>query len=265
MHAEENTNTETTKALKLATKCITTIGSFGEAVHICETKSSSNLISEDHQNPIVLDPKFCMNGVNDRCNKYIDKKGEYGPWGKIVLNAISKINQEELKKTFYSNSIPDMDYICPQFNNFDEELKNKFWVWTIASLSWQESSCISTRESEGINCRAVGLLQLEDAYHLRSWRGPACRTRDMLQPANNLSCGIQILHDQLLGAEGKRMPASTGELFWKSSYWQEMRFKKKNEDRMKRLKARALDPESKSKPEIKELIMRFPMCRSPKD
>jgi hypothetical protein len=47
---------------------------------------------------------------------------------------------------------------------------------------------------------------------------------------------VDILHQQLLGAEGSYFKnIGTGELFWKSSYWQHLRLKNKGPKQLQML------------------------------
>jgi hypothetical protein len=217
--------------------------------------------SAGETNKVILAPHFSSNGVINRCEKFFDNKGELGPWGDSVIKAIKKLPPEEQKLSFFSNTIPDMNFICPQFSQFSNDLKLKFWAWTFASIAWQESSCQPTNISQGINCRAIGLLQLEDTRELRKSRGPNCGVLSVMEPNENLSCGVEILHQQLLGSNGTYFKnIGTGELFWQSSYWQHLRLKDKGLRQQKLLSEKSQSQDLTQKPSIKDLIMRFPYC-----
>lgn len=211
---------------------------------------------------VTLSPHFSLNGIKDDCDKFFDNAGNTGPWGNQIIKTITKLPKEELENSFYSKDIPDMDFICPKFKEFPSELKLKFWVWTFAAISWQESSCNEKVSAQGTNARAVGLLQLEDTRQLRKSRGPNCDVASVRDPANNLACGVDILHQQLLGAEGKYFKnVGTGELFWKSGYWQHLRLKDNSSRAQKMLTAKSQSQEIPKKTNIKELVMRFPYCQ----
>lgn len=209
---------------------------------------------------MALDPEFSTNGANDACSKFIKIDGTLGPWGESIIKSIDKLPEEETKKTYLSNSIPDMDFICPNFKNFDNEIKKKFWVWTFASIAWKEATCNPKITAQGVNSKAVGLLQLEDSRRLRSGRGDNCEVSEVISPGNNLACGVEILHQQLLGKDSTYFTTSTGELFWKGTYWQDLRYKKRTQEKDQSLISRSQAPSNK-KTEIKELVMRFPLCR----
>lgn len=209
---------------------------------------------------ISLDPEFSSNGVGENCFQYIDSNGEYGPWGKSVIEAINKLQEDELKNSYLADNFTDMDLVCPNFKNFNDQVKLKFWVWTFAAISWQESSCNPKTTAQGINSKAVGLLQLEDSLRLRAGRGGQCEVKDVKHPSNNIACGVEILHQQLLGPKSSYFTTSTGELFWKSGYWQHLRFRKRTQSKEQELIDQSQSP-SNSKTNIKELIMRFPNCR----
>ncbi len=210
---------------------------------------------------VVLAPHFSNNGVNNKCDKFFDKKGDLGPWGNSVIKAINKLPPKEQDRSFLSNSIPDMNFICPNFSQFSKDLKLKFWAWTFAAIAWQESSCDPNEISQGINCKAVGLLQLEDTMELRKGRGPNCGVSTVMEAHENLSCGVEILHQQLLGSNGTYFKnIGTGELFWKSSYWQHLRLKDNGVNQQKILSKKSQSQDTTLKPSIKDLVMRFPFC-----
>jgi hypothetical protein len=209
---------------------------------------------------IILDAEFSSNGVGDNCFKYIESNGEVGSWGKSVIEAIYKLPKDEIQNSYLANSFTDMELVCPNYKNFNEQLKLKFWVWTFAAISWQESSCNPKTTAQGINSKAVGLLQLEDSLRLRAGRGGHCEVKDVKQANNNIACGVEILHQQLLGPKSTYFTNSTGELFWKSGYWQHLRLRKRTQVKEQELIDQSQSP-SNSKTNIKELVMRFPNCR----
>jgi len=210
---------------------------------------------------IVLTPHFNLNGVKG-CNQFIKDDGSIGPWGNSVVSTIVKLPSSELENSFFSNDIPDMDFICPKFKDFSQQLKLKFWVWTFSSISWQESGCNPNVTAVGTNAKAVGLLQLEDTRTLRKSRGENCDVPSVKDPKNNLACGVDILHQQLLGSKGSYFGNSaTGELFWKSSYWQHLRLKDKSQRQQQLLTQKVQSDDLGKKTNIKELVMRFPFCQ----
>lgn len=210
---------------------------------------------------VVLSSHFNLNGVKD-CNQFLKDDGSIGPWGVNIINTIAKLPPSELEQSFFSDSIPDMDFICPKFNQFSPALKLKFWVWTFSAISWQESSCNPKTSAQGTNARAVGLLQLEDTRGLRKSRGPNCDVSSVTDVKNNLACGVDILHQQLLGAKGTYFKGvGTGELFWKSSYWQHLRLKDSSPRKQQLLTQKIMGQEPSKKTNIKELVMRFPYCQ----
>jgi len=219
------------------------------------------LSNPEDANQVVLSPHFNLNGVKG-CNKFIEDDGDIGPWGNTVISAITKIPAAELEDSFFSNDIPDMDFICPKFKEFSSQLKLKFWVWTFSAISWQESSCNPNISAIGTNARAVGLLQLEDTRNLRKSRGDNCDVPSVKDPKNNLACGVDILHQQLLGPKSNYFGNSaSGELFWKSSYWQHLRLKDKSPRLQQKMTQKVQSDDIGKKTNIKELVMRFPLCQ----
>lgn len=248
-HAEDGL----VETVEIANKSLEEINDTGNIQLPCSTGAIGDT-------KIILDPEFSLNGVDENCYKFFNKVGEIGPWGKAVVDTINKLPKEEVKISFLSKGFADKDLVCPNFERFSDDLKLKFWVWTFAAISWQESSCKPQVTAQGVNAKAVGLLQLEDSKRLRQGRGKHCEVNDVMKPENNIACGVEILHQQLLGEESDYFPTSTGELFWRSTYWQHLRFKKRTLAKEQQL----IDQSQKiadKKTDIKELVMRFPYCR----
>lgn len=244
-----------TAAVKLASKSLNSVNDSTVQKPPCDIPPNP---------PVPLADEFALKGVEDGCDKFLNDKGEAGEWGKIILKKMNSLSEKQMKESFLSNDIPDMPFVCPRFHEFSDELKKKFWVWTFASIAWEESSCNPGASAAGINCKAVGLLQLEDSSRLRRGRGDSCEVPSVTAPQNNLACGVDILSAQLQGTKSDyfRATKATGELFWKSSYWLHMRIKGKDEQReaTKRKLIKSVMTDNQ-KPDIKTLVMRFPYCR----
>lgn len=242
---------ELTESVKLATKSLSNVNKVTQAKSPCDIPDNP---------PVPLAQQFDYKGA--KCDQFLTDSGNYGVWGKIISDKIKKIPLEELRYSYLSNDIPDMDFICPNFSQFSDELKIKFWTWTFASIAWEESTCLPNSRVKGINCQAVGLLQLEGAAKLRKGRGEDCQGASILDPRSNLACGVEIMHDQLLGQRSPYYKGTdaTGELFWEGSYWLHMRLKEKKEEEHKRKLLSSISGKEK-KPNIKTLVMRFPYCR----
>ena len=241
------------ESVNLVNKSFSTISNTGKVKLAC----SADIVEKS---PVILTPEFSEDGVDDNCFKYIDDDGKIGPWGQTVINTINKLPKNEIRDTFLDKKFADMDLVCPNFSKFDDSLKMKFWVWTFASISWQESNCKPKVTAQGTNSKAVGLLQLEDSRRLREGRGDHCEVADIINPNNNIACGVEILHQQLLGPKSSYFTTSTGELFWKGAYWQHLRYKKRSQTRDQQL-IDLSQSQHDHKSDIKELVMRFPYCR----
>lgn len=94
-----------------------------------------------------------------------------------------------------------MRYFCPGFRNMDRDERIRFWVWTMASISYVESTCgtdPSTRRPKyDANARyathVVGEFQMEADVNKRYWRGPNCRNRSVVTFQDNMSCALDEL------------------------------------------------------------------------
>ncbi len=245
-------NDELTATVKLAVDSLETVNESTVQKPPCDIPPNP---------PVPLAEEFSRKGVGGLCEKFLTDTGEVGEWGQLILKTIDSIPPEELKDSFLSNNIPDMGFVCPRFSEFSDELKKKFWVWSFASIAWEEASCKPREAAQGVNCKAVGLLQLEDSRRLREGRGENCEVNNIIDPKNNLPCGVEIMHQQLLGEKSSYFPNSTGEVFWKSSYWLHLRLKQKNADETRNRLMKTVSTDANDKPNIKTLIMRFPYCR----
>jgi hypothetical protein len=161
------------------------------------------------------------------------KKAELGgntwnpEWDQIIEKAIPP--------EMLSSQVPrDVQRFCPRFYSVAESEKRAFWAYFFQALAGAEAGLnpktrahhtqpeVATRdEVSGVSGRTEGLLQLTYADQKRygcdfNWQ--ADRTlkandpaRTILQPKNNLECGIKILSNQLFTLHKP--------LLTRSSYW----------------------------------------------
>lgn len=132
----------------------------------------------------------------------------------------------------------DVRQFCPRFSAMNGAEKRAFWAYFFQALSGAEAGLKATSDVQhtesqvavvdGVShrmVRAEGLLQLtyEDAKRYRcdfNWSADKHLSehdpnKTILQPRNNLLCGVNILDDQLV--RRKRPLLST------SSYWSTLR------------------------------------------
>jgi len=161
------------------------------------------------------------------CTDFIHRNGAYGPWGTVAETYLDNLGPQS---HMFKKDRPGMTGpggICPNWNTLTFRQKKHFWVWTLASLAWDESTCkASSRNSRATDGVAVGLLQLPEAKSSRSWRGPNCKVKSVADATNNIKCGLDILSELMLGKEGEYK--SNGKLYGSgsSSYWANFRQKK---------------------------------------
>ncbi len=148
------------------------------------------------------------------------KKAELGgttwnpDWDRIVENSIPP--------EMLSRQVPrDVQRFCPRFYDMSDTDKRAFWAYFFQALAGAEAGLnpktrahhtepeVSTRdEVSGMSGRTEGLLQLTYADQKRygcdfDWQtdrrlkanDPA---RTILQPKNNLECGVKILANQII-------------------------------------------------------------------
>jgi hypothetical protein len=161
------------------------------------------------------------------------KKAELGgntwnpDWDAIVEKAVPP--------EMLSREVPrDVERFCPRFYDMNETDKRAFWAYFFQALAGAEAGLNPTTrahhtESEvsvpdsvtGMSGRTEGLLQLTYADAERygcdfDWQSDRkLKANDpnktILQPKNNLECGIKILEKQIIG---QRKP-----LLYHAGYW----------------------------------------------
>lgn len=131
-------------------------------------------------------------GSSAGCQKFINKKGEVGPWGRVALKEIEKSNNVE----FYETATPrGISKFCPNFNNMDAERRKLFWIWVLASMADPESSCNPREVARGPNGNAVGLFQLDpNACRIMNFH---FSESDLQEPSNNIRCAVSRLRRDL--------------------------------------------------------------------
>lgn len=181
--------------------------------------SYANENYEDNQDDLlgITDKLFSSGGTRGRCNNFIDKEGNYGEWGEFV---VERLQEEGVDSLFYQNDLLAMTSVCKRWPEFNQNEKEHYWVWIIASMAWDESKCGEHRwmDHDGL----VGLLQMEKDVADRKWRGENCRVEDLLDHRNNIRCSFDILAELLKGKDG--LYKSNGLLYQNpNSYWEKFR------------------------------------------
>jgi hypothetical protein len=161
------------------------------------------------------------------------KKVELGgtPWNPDWDRIIEKALPQEM----LSSQVPrDVRRFCPRFYDMNETDKRTFWAYFFQALAGAEAGLnpktrahhteleVAQRdEVSGVSGHTEGLLQLTYADQKRygcdfDWQAdralkPNDPDRTILQPKNNLECGVKILANQIIV---KHKP-----LLARSGYW----------------------------------------------
>jgi hypothetical protein len=162
-----------------------------------------------------------------------EKKVELGgtPWDPQWDEIIEKALPQEM----LSAQVPqDVRRFCPRFYQMDETDKRTFWAYFFQALAGAEAGLnpnASVRHTEqvvaerdevtGTDIHSEGLLQLAYAdkrrygcnfdWHADRTLKPKDPAKTILQPKNNLECGVKILANQII-TQHKTLLA-------KSAYW----------------------------------------------
>lgn len=166
-----------------------------------------------------------------------EKKVELGhaPWE----SQWDEIIEKALPAEMLSSQVPkDVLRFCPRFYGMDETSKRAFWAYFFQALAGAEAGLNPTSSvrhpapeaTTAIDApvptpRTEGLLQLEYADHKRygcdfdrqADRGLKATdpAKTILQPKNNLECGVKILFNQII--------VHHKPLLTHSSYWEPLR------------------------------------------
>jgi hypothetical protein len=161
------------------------------------------------------------------------KKAELGgtPWNPKWDGIIEKALPEEM----LSSQVPrDVRRFCPRFYDMSDTDKRAFWAYFFQALAGAEAGLnpktrahhtepeVAKRdEVSGMSGRTEGLLQLTYADQKRygcnfNWQAdrtlkPNDPARTILQPKNNLQCGVKILANQII-VQHKPLLARSG--YW---------------------------------------------------
>jgi hypothetical protein len=149
-----------------------------------------------------------------------EKKVELGglPWNPEW----DEIVEKALSPQMLSSQVPrDVRRFCPRFYEMDETDKRTFWAYFFQALAGAEAGLnpntsvphsepdVTARdEARGTAARTEGLLQLAYADQRRygcnfDWKldralKPKDPAKTILQPKNNLECGVKILFNQII-------------------------------------------------------------------
>lgn len=161
---------------------------------------------------------FYRQGAN--CSEFIKPTGVYGRYGESIVAEINKnpryqsVLIEDKSKAIARD--PQMKAICPNFVNLSADEKKRFWVWTFASIAWDEARCTNPRRTQCTFANCIGIMQVDELESRRYWRGPGCRGRSMARPEDAFRCSLEIMRGQYEGFYGR--PPSL-----RKSYWQKLR------------------------------------------
>lgn len=169
---------------------------------------------------ILLTESFSEDGAD--CSKFIDDNGDFGEYGKILLEALLEKGTDSHLFADDRPGMEDSPYTCPAWKTLSFDMRLRFWVWTFAAIAWDESKCDArARNTQASNGVAVGLLQLDEARSARRWRGRNCEAKNVSAPRENLRCGVDIMDELMRGRDG--LYKASGKLWGDTSYWQKLK------------------------------------------
>jgi hypothetical protein len=172
-------------------------------------KRKVRVAQDDLSVKFAYTPDGGMKQPKKRCELFMNEKGEYNSYGKIVKNYILEDKSDDGHSRFLSDDLVGMTAspkICPNWTKFDDAMKIKFWVWTFADIAYWESGCwAEVPDHKDINDYAVGLYQLERKVSNRASRGPNCAVsvKAIHSPYSNIRCAMDMIRYQLKPTENQ--------------------------------------------------------------
>lgn len=96
-----------------------------------------------------------------RCDDYIKDDGNFGKVGEIAKQVLEN---EKFKTMLTAFKQSDIARLCPNFPRMTEDQRVGFWIWTLAGIEWDETSCGTLRMS--VPSRGRPGTQLVGRLHL---------------------------------------------------------------------------------------------------
>jgi len=142
-------------------------------------------------------------------------------WSETIVEAIDLYGPNLLNQEISDNDLSAIN--CLGFNKANHEQKKQLWKVIFASIARYESNYRSERMKprnyrdvirSAQNKVPMGILQLGTGAtaHGKGCSG-AKSAKWLLDPINNLKCGVQIMNNQLSGGRSGRFTGVVGRLF----------------------------------------------------
>lgn len=110
-----------------------------------------------------------------RCDDYIKDDGNFGKVGEIAKQVLEN---EKFKTMLTAFKQSDIARLCPNFPKMTPSQRTGFWIWTMAGIEWDETSCGTLRMSVPSRGRPgtqlVGRLHLPNSKQDRELLGAMC-------------------------------------------------------------------------------------------
>jgi len=186
---------------------------------------------------------------SNACRMFIQDDCSYGEMGKKTVDffASMMMNRSDARENkisgstghFISNPPMDISLLCPKYEKFPYRTKEKFWVWVVMQLAFEESGCgVLTVNAE--NKQTRGMFQLEASGSSRKnlrpvecWDSYIAKNfprQSISDDVPNLRCAISQLSVQFARpgspvAESRAdlKVLSKGKVFSSNSYFQQLR------------------------------------------
>lgn len=130
-------------------------------------------------------------------------------WRKTVFNELSR---KKYPLFFEPKAPSDLVKYCPNFYNLTDEEKKIIWLRVLDGMVFFESTCNPNAKARGPNGTAYGLLQLHAGREHDYQR--SCRKNDSKNGPRSLTCGLNMIHEQL---------DQSNKVFFSGSYWEVLR------------------------------------------
>lgn len=273
------TTTDTTTATNtglaaLIAPCVALIGKMGDMFSSTpknedNVKSITSFVAKkNEQIGYVADPSYdpkdmkvfgedvAARYAGGTCEqKFIDKNGNLGPWGRIAQAEIAQTPDK-----FVQNNPPDITgKYCKGYTEFGEKKREAFWIWVLASMGSAESKCRAKDKNYNAPNTArvgpaTGIFQVEKSF-CASLGVPG----DLTDPINNIRCTVRGLGKELGRRDNLMSHTSKGR---EATHWAVNR---KDINNPKHLNAKGGKGDVKAHLEFAALLPQFKGCTPSRD
>ena len=214
-----------------------------------QTLDRAQKLSQMRSNYVCIDDGLACPIPENRCLNFMDDHCRLGKLGEKIRRLFkepytprsdegSPIDPARQIGFFVDHPPSDIKNVCKNYSRFDRTTREKFWIYMLMQLAYDESSCNSSKAN---NSHTAGAFQVEQQNKKREAVRPSiCANKNFkkiygknakIRDLNvNLHCAMAMLAVQLAPPQSKYSEVrddlqtlSTGTLFSPRSHWGKLR------------------------------------------